>query len=132
MADPVRVALKEILQGDAQLKALATGGVFHLEPKAGAVRPYIIFHKASGVPSWAFDGPPMDRDVWLVKGVGPRDVVEDIDKRCKDLLNGADLDIEGKAHQDLRSISDVSFREVLDGERVDHVGAEYRVGSEYE
>lgn len=130
--DPVRVALKEILQDDAALKALATGGIYHLEPKANAVRPYVIFHKASGVPSWAFDGPPMDRDVWLVKGVGLRDVVEDIDRRCKELLDAANLDIEGKAHQDLRHIADVSYREVLDGERVDHVGAEYRVGSEYE
>lgn len=132
MANPVRIALKEILQGDAALKALATGGIYHKMPKEGAVRPYVIFHKASGVPTWAFDGPPMDRDVWLVKGVGVRAVAEDIDKRCKEVLNGADLDIEGKAHQDLRHISDFDYDEVVDGERVDHVGAEYRVGSEDE
>lgn len=130
--DPVRNALAKILKEDAELKALAKGGIYHLEPKDGADTPYVIFHKASGVPSWAFDGPSMDRDVWLVKGVGPREVAEDIDRRCKVLLNGSTLDIEGKAHQDIRGLSDVSFREVLNGVRIDHVGAEYRISSEYE
>jgi hypothetical protein len=81
---------------------------------------------------WAFSGPSTDRDVWLVKGVGPRDVAEDIDKRLREILDGADLTIEGKAHQDLRHIADVDFDEVVNGERIDHVGAEYKLDSEYE
>lgn len=131
--NPVRKALAQILKEDATLKALAANGVFHRKADQGVVPPYVIFHKASGVPGWAFDGPPMDKDVWLVKGVAvDRDVAEDIDARCKALLNGATLNIEGKAHQDLRHISDVDFDEVLDGERVNHVGAEYKLDSEEE
>jgi len=131
--NPVRKALSEILKEDAQLKALATSGVFHRKVPSKTARPYVIFHKSSGVPTWAFDGPSMDKDVWLVKGVADdRDEAEDIDARCKALLNGATLNIEGKDHQDLRHINDVDYDEILDGERVNHVGAEYKLDSEEE
>lgn len=130
--NPVRKALADKLKGDAALKAVATGGVFHRKAPSGTVPPYVIFHKAAGNPLWSFGGPAMDKDVWLVKGVGERDIAEDIDKRCKELLNGADLAIEDKVHQDLRAISDVDYDEIVDGERIDHVGAEYKLDSEDE
>lgn len=129
--NPIREALSKILKEDGQLKALATG-VYHRKAPSGAALPYVIFHKASGNPVRTFDGPSLDKDVWLVKGVGERDVSEDIDKRCKEILSRADLDIEGKVHQDLYPISDVDFDEVLNGERVNHVGAEYKLDSEDE
>jgi hypothetical protein len=128
--NPVREAIAAALENDDALKQLATGGVFHRKAPSGAVPPYIIFNKMSGVPWWTFAGPPIDRDVWLVKGVGVRDVVEDIDRRCKQLLNSAELTIKGKAHQDLRAISDVDYDEMVNGERIDHVGAEYKLDSE--
>lgn len=130
--NPVRVALKQLLVADADLLALATGGVFFKERKDGAKPPYVIFDKTSGVPTWAFDGPSMDRDVWLVKGVGARAIAEAIDKRLRQVLDHATLNIEGKAHQDIRRLSDIDFREIVDGERVDHVGAEFRISSEEE
>lgn len=129
--NPVRVALANALKEDAGLKKLATG-VHHRKAPKGSVLPYVVFHKASGVPTWSFGGPPIDRDVWLVKGVGTRDDAEAIDERCKAVLNGASLDIEGKAHQDLRHISDVDYDEEIKGERIDHVGAEYKLDSEKE
>lgn len=130
--NPVRKALHEILEGDPILKELATGGVFHRKADPGVKPPYVIFHKAAGNPLWTFDGPPTDKEIWLVKGVGERETAEDIDRRCKKILNGADLEIEGKAHQDLRHISDVDYDEPADGERYNHVGAEYKLDSEDE
>jgi hypothetical protein len=129
MENPVRVALAEILEEDKTLMGLVKG-VFFKERDKDVGFPIVIFHKSSGVPTWAFDGPPMDRDVWLVKGVGPRIQAEGIDKRVKEVLRNATLHIEGKAHQDIRQMSDVDFDEIVDGERVDHVGAEFRIYSE--
>jgi hypothetical protein len=130
--NPVREALSKILKEDPVLKGLATGGVFHRIAPAGTETPYVIFHKASGVPIWAMDGPSLDREVWLVKGVGGREDAEKIDARCKEILTRATLAIKGKAHQDIRPIADVDMDEVTDGERYNHVGAEYKLDSEAE
>jgi hypothetical protein len=129
--NPVRVALATILKEDKELQKLVTG-IFHREPADDAAFPYVIFFKMSGVPTWTFGGPSLDNDVWLVKGIGSRDDAEAIDTRLKQLLNGATLAIKGKVHQDLRAIGDVDYPEVVKGERVDHVGAEYKLDSEYE
>jgi hypothetical protein len=120
------------MRDDQTLSGLVGGQIFHRRPDDGATLPYVIFSKASGVPEWTFDGPPIDQDVWLIKGVGPRDQVEEIAKRLKQLLNGATLAIEGKAHQDLRHINDVDYDEIIKGERIDHVGAEFKLDSEDE
>jgi len=127
--NPVRVALAEILEGDKTLMGLVKG-VFFKERDSDVGFPIVIFSKASGVPSWAFDGPSMDRDVWLVKGVGARAKAEAIDKQIRVVLDHATLFIEGKAHQDIRRLSDVDYDEIVDGERVDHVGAEFKIVSE--
>lgn len=130
--NPVRKALRDKLKEDPVLKELATGGVFHKKADPGVKPPYVIFHKASGNPTWTFGGPPMDREVWLVKGVGEREVAEDIDTRCKAILNRATLDLEGKAHLDLRHMADVDYDELDEGEIYNHVGAEYKLDSEEE
>jgi hypothetical protein len=128
--NPVRIALSEKLKGDATLESLAIGGIHHKIAPQGVKPPFLIFSKSSGIPTWAFDGPPMDREVWLVKGVGVRQVAEELDRRCKELLNGTTLDIDGKVHQDIRHIGDVDYDEIVEGERYNHVGAEYRISSE--
>jgi len=128
--NPVRIALAETLKGDATLGALATGGVHHRKATQGKKPPFVIFFKSTGVPTWTFAGPPMDREVWVVKGVGVRQVAEEIDRRCKELLNGTTLTIDGKVHQDIRHIGDIDYDEIDEGERYDHVGAEYRISSE--
>jgi hypothetical protein len=115
--NPIRKALKDKLVNDEALKTLATG-VFHKEAKPGAEMPYIIFFKSSGVPEWAFDGPPMDKETWTIKAVGKRSDAEKLDRRCKKLLNGSTLAIEGKVHQDIRHIGDIDFDETVKGERV--------------
>lgn len=130
MNNPVRDALATVLKGDKTLTDLATGGVYHRVADPDAVPPYVIFSKMSGVPTWAMSGPPLQRDVWLVKGVGERKVAEEIDARCRELLDRIDLQITGKVCQDIRTIGDVDYDEINSGEKYDHVGAEYKINSE--
>ena len=129
----IRDALHAILKNDAKLQELSNG-VFHRkwDPESGVGLPIIVFHKAAGTPLWAFDGPPMDKEVWVVKGVGSTRQAELIDERCKELLNGSTLTIEDRVHQDLRHISDVNYSEDVGEERVSHIGAEYKLDSEKE
>lgn len=127
--NPVRIAIAQLLKNDAMLKELATG-VFHRKAPRDAKPPYVIFSKSAGNPLWAFAGPAMDKEIWLVKGVGQRKPAEEIDRRCKELLDGATLKLKGKTHQDLRHMGDVDYDEIHEGERFDHVGAEYKVDSE--
>ncbi len=129
--NPVRVALKEFMKADAELMETATG-VYHRRPPDDAELPYVLFDKGAGIPLWSFSGPPMDKDVWRVMGCGNRAQAETIDHRLKEILNGATLPIEGKVHQDIRSIGDIDFDEVKKGERIDYVGAEYKLDSESE
>lgn len=129
--NPVRAALAKKLKEDPVLKELATGGVHYKKAGSNDKPPYVIFHKAAGNPLWSF-GDHMDKEVWVIKGVGEQEVAEDIDLRCKDILNGATLAIEGKVHQDLRHISDVNYDEADEGEVYNHVGAEYKLDSEKE
>lgn len=129
--NPVRKALSDFLKADVELMETATA-VYHRRPEDGAVLPYVLFHKGAGTPTWSFDGPPLDRDVWRVMGVGDRDDAEVIGERVKKILNGATLAIEGKAHQDIRSIGDIDMDDDAKGERIDYVGAEFKLDSEEE
>lgn len=130
--NPVRQALMKRLSDDPSLSVLAPGGVHYQVADPDAVRPYVIFQKMSGTPTDAFAGPSLDRDVWLVKGVGNAEQAEDINKRCHELLQRVKLSIIGLEHQELLKISDVDYLETEDGETFNHVGAEYKVSSEEE
>jgi hypothetical protein len=130
----VRTALYKKLSEDEKLKKISNG-ILHRQIDAedleeGIKPPVVIFHKAAGTPLWAMDGPPMDKEVWVVKGVGTSSEAEAIDARCREILNGGTLAITGKVNQDLRHVADVNFAETVDDERVDHIGAEYKIDSE--
>lgn len=128
--NPLRKALKELLSGDEALKKLATGGVHYKQAPKGAKPPYVIFGRMSEVPERAFDGPTLDHEVWMVKGVGEAAKVEDIDRRCRELLDNADLQIEGRRCLDVHRVGVIDFAETVEGERFDHVGHEYKIDSE--
>jgi hypothetical protein len=130
----VRTALYKKLNEDEPLKKICNG-IFHREldkesQEAGVDPPIVIFHKAAGRPLWAMSGPSLDKEFWVVKGVGTAAEAEAIDKRCREILDGGELAISGKVNQDLRHVSDVNYGEVVNGERVDHIGAEYKIDSE--
>lgn len=128
----LRSALAELLEQDPKLKELATGGVWYevADSRANVEPPYVIVGKPAGPKEWAFQGNSWDWDVWIIKGVGPVKVAEEIDERCKELLTDAELEMPGRTLQYLRPFSDINYNEVADGERYQHVGANYRITSE--
>lgn len=130
--NPVREALKKLLSSDKKLEELSKGGIHYQLAPASADMPYVIFQKMAGTPTDAFDGPSLDRDVWLIKGVGDAEQAEEIHQRCYELLQGATLNITGRENQDLRKIADVDYLETDKGEPYHHVGAEYKLNSEEE
>jgi hypothetical protein len=126
----VREALYKKLSEDAQLKTKANG-VFHrnMDPDNKADLPVVIFFRAGGSPRWTF-ADAMERGMWVVKGVGSAKKAEAIDKRCREILNpDLSLVIDG-AVLDVRAVNDVDYAEYPDDERVDHIGAEYKIDSQ--
>lgn len=128
MADPVRDAIFAVLVADGELDTLATGVIHYRIAPDDATTPYVVFNKMAGTRIWAFDGPPILNQVWLVKGIGDPADAEDIDLRCQAILSGASLTFDD---YELRLApmpeDDVSYGEVTDGEQFDHVGTNYRV-----
>lgn len=128
----LRTALLSLLEADELLQELATGGFWYevAGEKIDTSPPYLVVGKPTGLPEWAFQGNSWDWDTWMVKGIGPVTVAEDIDKRCKELLTDAELEMPGTTLQYLRPMGDINYSEVVAGERYQHVGANYRVTSE--
>jgi hypothetical protein len=129
--NPIRVAIKKLLAEDAVLKGIASG-VFSKVAPADTPFPYIIISKIGGTPERTFDGEPLQEQVWLVKGVGDASDAEAIDARCREILRAESLDMEGFKCKYAAWIKEVDYPEVEQGERHDHVGAEYRVTAEKE
>jgi hypothetical protein len=128
----LRSAIAAILEEDVELKKLATGGVwFEVAGEKGNVEPpFIVIGVPSELMDFAFQGNSWDWDVWYVKGVGAVDVAEAINERCKELLTDAELEMPGRELQYIRPFSGINYPEPADGERYQHVGANYRVTSE--
>lgn len=129
----LREALASILENDAKIKELAPSGVWYeIAGERGEVKPpYVIVSKTPGTPlEFAFQGNEWPWEVWVVKGVGPVKAAEDIDKRCRELLTDAELEIPGHTLQLIRPFSDINYQEPADGERYQHVGANYRIVNE--
>lgn len=131
MADAIRMAIAALLEADAELTTLATGGVHWRRAPEGTDHPLVIFSRSSGTFVWTFEGPPMRPQRYLVKGVGFADDAEDIDKRCRELLTDASLNLPNE-NLLLKPLprDDVSYGEEKDGEAFDHVGTEYEVTTE--
>lgn len=127
--DPIRAALSAVLDGDDTLGDLATG-VYHLRAPADAEFPFAIFNKQSGLPIRAMRTVAFVNQLWMVKGLcrgGDQGEAEAIDARCAELLDGADLTIEGFDLLACERETDVVFPEDDSGETIFHVGALYRI-----
>lgn len=130
--NPIRVALMAMLKKDAGLK-LISNGVFYRKAPQPKSTPYVIVSKITGTPEHTFDGPPMDDEIFLVKGVGSPNQAEAIDRACRKLLNrNTELVVNGKEFFSVFPILDVDYEDNTDGEEFQHVGAEYRIKSEEE
>lgn len=130
--NPIRAAIDQKLAGDAQLMALATGGVHYRKAPHGTVPPIVIFSRYSpSTPRYTFAGPGLDSEGWLVKGVAEKvRVAEEINARCRELLDGASLVITDTLCHYMRRENDFDLDEEVDGESYEHVGVIYRLISE--
>jgi len=133
--DSVRKAIGEALVEDEALAALLSkpGEIHHDKAPADAAYPYAIFRLQSPErPSWTMQGPPaFEEMLWLVKGVCrglDAEGAEDINTRCAEILNDADLEITGPSLRFcLRESGMPPYSEDDSGETIYHRGSLYRV-----
>jgi hypothetical protein len=129
----IRKALHDILSGDDDLAKLAIGGVHKNLAPPGTETPYIIISRPAETNLRTFDGPTLDKDVWVVKGVSNVTAeAEDIAEAVRKILDGASLVITGRDTKDVHRISGFDYTETVEGERFDHVGHEYKIDTEEE
>jgi hypothetical protein len=129
--DPVRAALYAFLDADATLGDLLTG-IHYGEAPEDAKHPYAIFARTSNVSSWSYRTFARNQ-LWLVKGVcrsGPPTAAEAIDARCEELLNDAELAIDGSQCLYVRREAGIpDLPEIDAGETIFSVGGLYRIWS---
>ena len=127
----VRQAIFAVLEADSTLAGLASGGIHWRKAPQSSTPPMCIYAKSSGVRRWAFDGPPMHNEVWLIKGVGFIDDAEAIDERVQKIFDGAVLSVDNHIVL-LKPMpeEDVSVEDQEYGETFDHVGTYYRIVTE--
>lgn len=126
--DPIREAIKKYLSEDPVLKDLATGVYFQIAPQEpDAPLPYVIFENPTGAESWCFEGEPMEEGDVMVKGIGTVKEAESLDRRCRELLNTEELSIDEYELLFIRSMSVVNYPEIVDGERFQHTGHNYKL-----
>jgi len=129
--NPIRESIATTLRADAQLAQLADGVYFRKAPQ-GTAPPMVIFAvQTPSLPRYTFQGPPMEWETWTVRGISEdRRVAEEIDARCRALLDGQTLDIDDTTCLYCRREMNVDFDEEVDGESYEHVGAVYRLITE--
>ena len=106
MSIPVRRALYgQLTSGGSSLRTAGLGdpapgytwAIYYQEAPQGALYPFVIFSKSSGVPTEAFHDPSaLETDVWMVKAVdrdSSSDRAEAIADAIKTLLNDQTLSI---------------------------------------
>ena len=115
--------------GAGGLMVTATG-VYHRVAPAGAVVPYVLFNKQSGVHEFA-RAARMWRDyLYLFKIIDEGystaragTLLERIDT----LLNDGTITISGYSLMEMRRQSDIEYEEISDGVVYQHVGALFRI-----
>ena len=138
MSTPVRRALYGRLAGDTTLTGLLgvpapsyAQAIYHEQAPPGAVHPFVIFNKQSGIPTDTFGLPTaLQDDTWLVKVIdrsNSADNAEAASARITELLNDAPLSISATELLYLRRTSDLEYSETADGVLYRHAGALYRV-----
>lgn len=64
--DGFRAALFSALNGASGVTSLlaTTSSIFHRRAPLDAGFPFILFNKQTGTPTWSFEGPPLDDQLW--------------------------------------------------------------------
>jgi hypothetical protein len=130
--DSFRSAVFTLFNGDSTLTAMlaTTTSIYHKRAPLDAGFPLIIYSKQSGVPLWAFAGPPFDNQVWLFKGIDRSPsaaTAEEISKRISTLLTDPILTLSDGTLMYCRRESDIDYEEGTDPDKqIHHVGGMYR------
>jgi Protein of unknown function (DUF3168) len=135
----IRNALYQRLTADASLlDLLATPtSVFDEKAPQGAPRPYVVISRPSNVTTArTFGGAAIDNDLWQLKAIdGPRgdgtkpsaSTAEDIAQRIDFLLDGHQLDIEGRTGLWLAREGGIRYPEDDGQSTIWHVGSRFRL-----
>lgn len=130
--DSFRASLIAKLNSDATLTAMlaTTTSIYHRRAPLNAAFPYIVFDKQSSVPEWSAAGPPMDNQLWQIKGVDRSPSAaraEDIAKRIMQVLTDPVLTLNDGTLLYMRKESDIDYGEDTDPDQPIHnVGGSYR------
>jgi hypothetical protein len=122
-------ALYSALNGDTQLSALSTSGVWQEQAAPKTAPPFTIFYMVPGSePEHVFGGGEAFTGVMLAaKGVALNaDVAEQIRERLQELLANADLTVTGFNVLSLLRSRDLTFHEEVAGATRYHRGDYYK------
>lgn len=122
----MRDEIYNALKNHAPLTALVHDRIYYEVAPQSAKFPFVIFHKQSGVPKWAFSGRPLEWELWVAKAVTTGDsnaATEDIADAIEDALTDA-------VGLWCRRQSDIAYSEEETGEVYRHLGGLYRVAHE--
>lgn len=129
--DPIRVAIRSALIATPAVTSLlgTPTNIFHRVAPRNAAPPYVVFHRQAETDNWTFDGPPLERDLWLVKAIsrGASDAAEDIAAAINTALNDAALNVDDYVLLNIRRESKVDYGERDDETTWSHCGAIYRI-----
>lgn len=128
----VRTALYERLAGDQALTGLlsAPDAIYHQVAPQDTETPFVVFHKQTGTPRWQFGGGRVESELWAVRAVdmsASATRAEDIAARLDELLNDAELTIDGATLLAIFRESDIDYPETVGADTYHHVGGVYRV-----
>lgn len=105
--------------------------VYHEQAPPGAIYPYVIFSKVSGVKVRAFQTPEaFKRETWMVKAVDRNttsNLAEGIAEAIDATLDGGSLTVSGKTIADLNHVGDVDYLEDSGDQQYRHNGGRYRL-----
>lgn len=131
-ASAVPEAIFECLSTDPTLGELLSEptAVFPKVAPEGASYPFVVFREMSGVKEHGYHASAARNQLWVVGAVdrsGDPGVAEAIDRRCEELLDKAQLELDGARLIGLFRESDVPGLEIDGGELVIDAGGIYRI-----
>jgi hypothetical protein len=130
--DPVRQAIVGHLLATPAVTSLlgAPSNVFHRVAPRNATPPFVVLHRQAETDVWTFNGPPLEDELWTVKGIcrGTSSAqADDIAQALTAALNDAAISIDGYVLLQLRRESKVDYGERDGDDQWHHVGGIFRV-----
>lgn len=124
-------ALTTKLNAATTLTAIVGNRIYYGQAPNDAAYPFVVFNRASGTKTRAFQEPEaFKREVWQVKVIDRSTSAKrayDAAQAIDDALDGGTLTIAGKTLADLHHVSDVSYVEDQGDQVFHHVGGNYAV-----